>query len=112
MAAIIGLAFGYSASHVPKGVITLTESIRSRQASKQITSNPIIHPDPISNSYVYPNGSGRASYSFTNGGGGSFRGRQGVASSSRSVTFEDDVDEYEEDELSSRSSLGLRGLST
>lgn len=111
MAVLIGAAFGYSASHVPKGAIAITEHIRSRRAETQ-TIKRVVHvsdpseyrtlPDPS----AYYNGNSNGAYSA----GGNSRRRQAGASN-RSVTFDDDATS-DVTELGSRSTLGLRGVSS
>lgn len=119
MVLLIGAAFGFSASYVPKGAIAITEHIRARRISTQTTkrivdvTDPSAYPalpDPAAYYDGNGNGNGNRTPANSGGTGGSFRRRQAGASN-RSVTFDDDATSNAT-EMDSRSSLGLRGVSS
>lgn len=89
IAAILGVTFGYSASHVPRAAIFATEHIRSR-ISQAPAEQPglLVQPPSDANSLRQ-----EPTYSSS---GGSFRKRPSLGGPSRSVTFDDtdDVQRY------------------
>lgn len=80
------MTFGYSASHVPRAAIFVTENIRSRIAQGQAGRATLLTQPPAA-------GDGQVEAPTYSNGGGSFRRRPILGGPSRSVTFDDENSE-------------------